>query len=347
MHGLAHPSNLTADTPVAHLKGTWGLANATGSQQHTPRLRWLVRAGLDEDTPSASLSSFQAGRRPHDTLFQAQRRHLGALALGAALVIGIVHRPSTAAGLEATIATAVFSNASVPTFTIQGRLTENDQLVNTTIDLVTVALTDTTTGGLINGVAVDDIVVTDGLFTVEVPLPDTEDLLAAGPVTAQINSRTLGDIGGPITVGYTPRAWTAFRAASAQHADTAATAISADSALVADGIADSEKVSLTPDAPFSGFITASRIGDLVYLNCTLSLNVQSSITTEIVAVLPEEFRPSIPYTFIGTPTASFGTSALSTTFSVAPDGNVLVSYFTSAGSGSASLGLHGVFHLTP
>ncbi len=211
-----------------------------------------------------------------------------------------------------------------------------------------VRLLDANTGETIRSFAVDDVVAADGLFTVEVPLPDTEALLAAGPITAQINSRDFGDIGGAITVGYTPRAWTAQRAASAQLADTALKADFAETAGTADAISNTERITLVPEPPFSGgAVIASRVGDLVYLSGSITVSPDSSFISEIVPTLPDGFRPEFPQPFTGTPSITFGTIVFNTSFTVNPDGTIAAQFLTSNVGTTATLGINGFYHVSP
>ncbi|MEM1185156.1 MAG: hypothetical protein AAGI53_09165 [Planctomycetota bacterium] len=270
------------------------------------------------------------------------RRTTAALAATAVIIaaaIGITTRPTGAAGYHAVLSAAILTQQGQdPTFTLQGRLVEDDQPVNRTFRGIIVTLTDASTAQTIDAFNFDFLEVVDGLFTIEIPLPDTEVLLASGPVTAQISVGNTADIGGPISLNYAPRAWTAVRASSAQHADTATTAVA---------LSDAEKLLITPDAPFNGIIIANRIGDLVFLTGTISFTISSTVTTETIAVLPEHLRPQFPQGFIGAPTFGLGTSAVSTSFTVTPDGDIVLSFINTSGSGGASASVNGFFNLTP
>ncbi|MFG0306553.1 MAG: hypothetical protein ACF8Q5_10130 [Phycisphaerales bacterium JB040] len=204
-----------------------------------------------------------------------------------------------------TITAAFFLQQSSPdTFTLQGVLSDKGDRLNETLDIKAV-LVDETSGSELVAAELHSVEVVDGLFTLEIPLPEPGALLAADdPALHLINPDTQAPYADPIPLRHTPLAWASRHAEYADEAGTAAIATNAvqtefaTTAAYADTAAtltdaDAQPVTLVnlwdnfndPGAP----ILARRLGGMVFLSGSL-LRIPPNIDGQVLT-LPEGFRP--------------------------------------------------------
>jgi len=204
-----------------------------------------------------------------------------------------------------TITAAFFLQQSTPdTFTVQGVLTDKGNPVPGPFTIKAV-LIDEADGRELIAAELGVVELIDGRFTIEVPLPDPSDLLAAAdPALHLIDPDTGAPHADPIPLRHTPLAWGARHAEYAEAAGTAASATNAQqtelatTALYADTAAtltDAGTQPVTLASPWQNFnnpgepIMARRFGGMVFLSGSLSRSPPN--ISGAVLYLPEGYRP--------------------------------------------------------
>ena len=256
---------------------------------------------------------------------------------------------------ELTITAAVFENTTPanPHFTVQGLLEANGEPV-TKVYEVEVTIFDEDARRAIDQHAPLTLDAVDGLFTIDVPLTRADVYADAGRLTVRITTTDTFpiNIGSPIPLTYTPRAWAAEFAVAAQQAENADTADFATTAGSADTAAQASNADKADFATTAGFATnanaantladhaeiplplnpgwvdldeslgddtytdprAIRSGGFVRLTAVLSGDQHQTI----IATLPQGWRPEKRHIFI---TASIITNEIAR-IDVSPSGNI-------------------------
>ena len=199
-------------------------------------------------------------------------------------------------------------------FTVQGRLEDAGGPVTDNIPVIALYRETEAAGGeVVFETPVLPLVVQDGLFTVELPLLEAEELAFAPDLEVVfIDAVTEVPIGAPIALRFTPRAWaaefarfadTAASAGTAASVTTAASANSASfatSAAVADALSDQQTIEPVLAAGFSNYgftydgLRATRVGNMVFLSGTVRSDTGS---TGVFATLPPSMHPLGRHTF--------------------------------------------------
>lgn len=190
-----------------------------------------------------------------------------------------------------------------PIFTVQGLLEDASGPVNTTMQVYALIRETPEAGGeVIFETERTPMVVVDGLFTIELELPDPEDLAMAGDLVVDL--RNLDDdlpVAGPLPMRFAPRAWAAQyarQAGSASSATTAVNAISANSAntaAVANALTNDQTASISLVNGFENYLfsydiaQATRVGNMVFLSGLVDTD---NATSSIFATLPANMRPA-------------------------------------------------------
>lgn len=204
-----------------------------------------------------------------------------------------------------TITAAFFLQQSTPdAFTVQGVLTDKGIPVPGPITIKALLIDEASGDELVAG-ELNTVELTDGRFTIEVPLPDPSDLLGAtDPALHLIDPDTSVPYADPIPLRHTPLAWGARHAEYAETAGTAASATNAQqtelatTALYADTAAtltDAGAQPVTLASPWKNFnnpgepIMARRFGGMVFLSGSLSRSPPN--ISGAVLYLPEGYRP--------------------------------------------------------
>lgn len=167
---------------------------------------------------------------------------------------------------------------ATPDFTVQGVLHDAGGPVTDTIPVIA-TIEEVGSGSTLWTSPILALVAQDGLFRVDVPLPDAAGLAAAGDLQVVFeDAGTMTPIGGPLAMTFSPRAW------AAEYAKTAG---------VAAAIEGDETVDLAPEPGWSNYgsgyspIRATRVGKMIHLSGLVAGSNYSAIAT-----LPPGFRPS-------------------------------------------------------
>lgn len=207
------------------------------------------------------------------------------------------------AGDRMVITAAVFGGPALsPIFTIQGVLADGAGPVNGSIPVYALIRETEAAGGEVIFETPETVLVADeGLFALELTLPDPEDLANAGDLIVELyNASDDTKVGAPLPMRFTPRAWTAEfartaeSAGSALAANSANTANFANSAAVADTLSNDRSIGLDYSAGYENYgfgyddARATRVGNIVFLSGLVEMTGGGG---GVIAILPADMRP--------------------------------------------------------